>query len=143
VLAGHSVPQGSGPDARPLVDGAPAALQPEIAAGDLAVVKVRYKPVTAASAEATAALEVRAALPAAEVQEGLGSGDPDLRWAMAIAAFAEILKQSPFADRALLPTIAAIIDEQAARDADRRELAELFAKARPRLGGACRGWSTR
>jgi hypothetical protein len=50
-----------------------------------------------------------------------------------VAGFAEILKQSPFADRATLPTIEAIVSEQATRDADRAEFATLFAKAKAML----------
>jgi len=51
-----------------------------------------------------------------------------------VAAFAEILKQSPFADRAALPTIEAIVNQQATRDADRAEFATLFGKAKRLLG---------
>jgi hypothetical protein len=86
-----------------------------------------------ATGDAVPALEVRAGLPLAEVEEGLGAGDPDLRWSVAVAAFAEILKQSPFADRAFVPQIEAVVNEQAARDADRSEFAALFAKARAKL----------
>ena len=43
------------------------------------------------------------------------------------------LKRSPFADRNALPVIEAVIAEQAERDADRAEFAQLFAKAKPLL----------
>ncbi len=64
----------------------------------------------------------------------LAAADADLRWAASVAAFAEILKQSPFADRNALPIIQTVVSEQAARDADRAEFAQLFAKARTLLG---------
>lgn len=59
---------------------------------------------------------------------------PDLRWAAAVAAFAEILKGSPFAERAALPVIDAIVAEQAARDDDRADFAQLYTRARNMLG---------
>jgi Ca-activated chloride channel family protein len=127
--AGASLPGQEGQPA--IVDGAPSALPREIAASDLALVKVRYKPVDAE--EATAAREVSTALPAEAVAENLAGADQDLRWAVAVAAFAEILKQSPFADRSLLPQIESIVRAQATRDLDRAEFDRLLAAIRPRL----------
>ena len=60
----------------------------------------------------------------------LDTVDPDMRWAAAIAAFAEILKGSPFADRANLPLIESVVAQQAARDQDRMEFASLFTRAK-------------
>ncbi len=94
-------------------------------------VAVRWQSI--GSAQDAPAHEVSAALAATTVRT-LGDADADLRWAAAVAAFAEILKQSPFAERAALPTIEAIINQQAGRDADRTEFAALFAKAKVMLG---------
>jgi Ca-activated chloride channel family protein len=114
-----------------IVDGAPSDIKPEIGANDLLMVKVRYKPTTAT--ETTPAFEVSTSLDANDVEETLGAADTDLQWAAAIAAFAEILKQSPFADRKFLPQIESIVKAQAARDQDRGEFNELFAKIQGRL----------
>jgi len=59
--------------------------------------------------------------------------DADLRWAAGIAAFAEILKKSPFADPTYLPEIDAVVAAQAARDGDRTEFAQLYGVARALL----------
>ena len=79
--------------------------------------------------------EVGVGLPAAALGANLAAADADLRWAAAMAAFSEILKHSPFADRATLPVIESIATEQAGRDADRAEFAQLFAKAKPLILG--------
>ena len=50
-----------------------------------------------------------------------------------MAALAEILKGSPFADRRTLPLIETVVVEQAARDQDRTEFAALFAHAKSLL----------
>ena len=142
VGAGHRVtalyellPVGSTLPARPgqpaIMEGAATDLKPEIGANDLVLVKVRYKATTAT--DATPAFEVATALDALHVEETLGSAGADLQWAAAIAAFAEILKGSPFADRSFLPQIDQIVQTQAPRDADRTEFAQLFAKIRARL----------
>jgi hypothetical protein len=91
------------------------------------LVKVRYQ--AAGAAQDSPAVEVRAGLPAVDRGVDLAAGDADLRWATAVAAFAEILKRSPYADRAFLPAIETIVAEQAARDTDRSEFAQLFARA--------------
>jgi hypothetical protein len=50
-----------------------------------------------------------------------------------VAAFAEVLKRSPYADAAFLPLCEQIFNEQATRDPDRAELASLFARLKPLL----------
>jgi Ca-activated chloride channel family protein len=142
IGAGHRVtalyellPVGNTLPARPgqpsIMDGPANDLKREVGANDLVLVKVRYKATTAT--EATPAFEVATPLDALHVEETLGAASVDLQWAAAIAAFAEILKGSPFADRAFLPQIEQIVKAQAGRDRDRTEFAELFAKLRPRL----------
>ncbi len=56
-----------------------------------------------------------------------------MRWATAVAAFAEILKKSPYADRAFVPMIETIVAQQAVLDADRLEFGQLFARAKALL----------
>ena len=130
VLTGQAIPTPTGaPD---VLQGPPVTDTPtDVATDDVARVSVRYQaigePVDAA------AHEVAVGLPAAALGADLAAADADLRWAASVAAFAEILKQSPFADRAALPTIETVVGEQAARDADRTEFAQLFAKAKAML----------
>jgi Ca-activated chloride channel family protein len=129
VLTGQPVPMAAGAPAP--VGGAASTLPREVAAGDLVLVKVRYKPVDAI--DSTPAREVGFSLPNDEVSEGLMTADADLQWAAAVAAYAEILKRSPYADRSLLPEIERIVTTQALRDADRTEFTALFARAKPML----------
>jgi Ca-activated chloride channel family protein len=130
VLAGQAIPTPSGaPD---VLQGPPVTDTPsDVAADDVARVAIRYQAIGDASD--APAHEVAVGLPAAALGANLAAADADLRWAASVAAFAEILKQSPFADRATLPTIETIVGEQAARDADRTEFAQLFAKAKAML----------
>ncbi|MES1207445.1 MAG: von Willebrand factor type A domain-containing protein [Pseudomonadota bacterium] len=113
-------------------DGPDSDLAREVPPQDLVLVKVRYKSVDAL--DTTPAKEVSVSFGPADLKETLRDCDDDLRWAAAVAAFAEILKQSPFADRAFLPQITDIVAAQATRDTDRQEFATLFAKAKTLLG---------
>jgi hypothetical protein len=103
----------------------------EISATDLALVKVRYKTVDAT--DTTPALEVSTTLPSTAPQAWLDVADQDLRWATAVAALAEILKGSPYADKAFLPSIRSVCAAQATRDADRQEFDTLLEKIVPLL----------
>lgn len=131
VPAGGVVPVRTGAPAP--VAGAPSTLPREVAATDLVKVKVRWKSVFAN--DQTPAEELSSVLPRTQVLEGLGKADIDLQWAAAVAAFAEVLKNSPYADLQLLPTISGIVKGQAARDEDRRDFADLFDKALPMITG--------
>lgn len=115
VLAGRAMPHT--PGAPEVDDGNPYAGPVAVSIDDYVLVKVRYKPVDAMVDDP--AIEVQASL--AAVTEDLQTADEDLRWALAVAAFAEILKASPFADKAHLDQIRAIVAEQSARDAAREE----------------------
>ena len=131
VLVGHDIPTPAGAPALvagpPVVDiGGGTDVVP--GADDLARVAIRYQ--TVGSANDAPALEVATALPSSAVGANLGAADRDLRWAAAVAAFAEILKRSPFADRTAVPQIESIVAEQAARDTDRTEFATLVARAK-------------
>ena len=129
VLAGDTIPSRTG--APTPEDGPPSTLAREIAATDLALVKVRYKTVDAT--DLTPALEVSTTLPATAPQAWLDVADQDLRWATAVAALAEILKGSPYADKTFLPAIRSICAAQATRDADRQEFDTLLEKIVPLL----------
>jgi Ca-activated chloride channel family protein len=131
VLAGQTIPD---PDGAPdVLQGPPVAgVVPTVDAADVVRVAVRYQAI--GDAAGTPAHEIGVGLPATALGANLAAADADLRWAAAIAAFAEILKHSPFADRGALPIIDAVVSEQAARDADRTEFAQLYGKARPLLG---------
>jgi Ca-activated chloride channel family protein len=129
VLTGGTIPSRTG--APTPEDGPPSTLAREIATTDLALVKVRYKAVDAT--DLTPALEVSTTLPADAPQAWLDVADQDLRWATAVAALAEILKGSPYADKTFLPAIRSICAAQATRDADRQEFDTLLEKIVPLL----------
>jgi hypothetical protein len=129
VLAGNKIPSFTGmptPD-----DGAASTLPAEILPGDAVLVKVRYKDVDAT--DATQAKEVSTGLAATALTTTLEVADQDLRWAVAVAGLAEILKGSPYASKAFLPLIRNIVASQASRDADRTEFAALLDKIVPLL----------
>lgn len=119
VLAGRAMPDTEG--APEVDDGDPYAGSVEVDAGDLVLVKVRYKPVDAIAEDPT--IEVRASL--AAVADDIAVADEDLRWQVALAAFAELVKDSPFADAAHLDQVSAIFAEQVARDSSRQEFHRL------------------
>jgi Ca-activated chloride channel family protein len=127
VLAGAELPS---------VEGAPAATTGpsfdgpvEVSADDLVQVKLRYKHIEA-SAEDTA-LEVAASLSPSALDAT--QTDADLAWASAIAAFAEVLKRSPYAAEVSLDALNAVFEAQAGRDAARAEFYTLFQRARELL----------
>jgi Ca-activated chloride channel homolog len=128
VMNGHSVPVVD--NAPPMVDGAEYTGEVDINAEAIAIIRVRYKNIDAT--EADPAVEVTTTLDTIEANIDLV--DADFRWAVATAAFAEILKQSPYGDSRFIEQIASIVDEQKTRDQDRTEFANLFAKARLKLG---------
>ncbi|MEO8180457.1 MAG: von Willebrand factor type A domain-containing protein [Deltaproteobacteria bacterium] len=128
VLSGGSVPLA--PDAPAASDGDSYQGEREIQAQELVRVKLRYKPVDAAASDP--ALEVLSSLspdPASDFAEA----DSDLAWAFGVAAFAEILKGSPYANASQLPALDAIFAGQADRDPDRAAFYRLFRTARSQL----------
>jgi len=64
------------------------------------------------------------------IVSGYADADQDFQWAVAMASFAEILKQSFYADPAGIDSIEQIIIAQAGRDADRTEFSALFQTAK-------------
>lgn len=115
------------PEGAVLSSGEPSDLTREVAASDLVQVKVRYKSLDAQGEDPS--FEVVESLAA----EALAKPDPELEWAGAVAAFAQILAGSPYVDVDWLPQIDAAVRAQASRDAARAEFVSLFERARPLL----------
>ena len=84
------------------------------------------------ASEADPAYETSATLPASVA---LGSWHDDVAYATALAALAEHVAGSAFADPLELDAIAFILEEQAGWDDERGELWSLFQVARPLLHG--------
>jgi Ca-activated chloride channel family protein len=127
VLPGGTIPDKPGvPEA---VDGEPVEGEREIDGSTMVLVKVRYKDVDAA--EADPAYEVRSTITTADIKESHGAANGDFKWAAAVAAFAEILKESPYANMDGLSTIEDIVTEKNWLDSDRAEFVTLFNKAKP------------
>jgi Ca-activated chloride channel family protein len=129
VLAGSALPQISGAPATE--DGEAYAGTKEVAAEDLVLVKVRYKQPDAG--ETDPAAEVSARLEPGAVLDQASPVDADLGWAISMAAFAEILKQSPYARPERLSELEATFVGQSTRDEDRTEFLQLFTRARTLL----------
>jgi len=127
VPADGAVPSPKGaPD---LVDGSEYAGPVEVSAKDLVLVKVRYK--QPGASESDAAKEVATSLPASAAAASYSELDADFRWAVAIATFAEILKQSPYAEPDQLDTIETIVQsDPEVTSGPRGEFASLFTRAR-------------
>jgi Ca-activated chloride channel family protein len=103
----------------------------EVDASDLVLVKVRYKDVDAS--EQDPAFEVSATLSPEAIPPAGAALDPDIDWAISVAAFAEILKTSPYARPDALDTLEASFAAQRERDSDRRQFFGLFTQAKSRL----------
>jgi len=108
----------------PLEDGGTFNGNPEVDAGDLVMVKIRYK--NPGAAEADPAYEIAESLSPGEVTSDIESSNSDFQYAAAAAAYAEILKESPFADAGALGAIEAILEAQKGQDEERAEFLELF-----------------
>ncbi|HXK16649.1 MAG TPA: YfbK domain-containing protein, partial [Polyangiaceae bacterium] len=130
VLAGGAIPESS--IAIAPQDGALYSGPTEVGAEDYALVKVRYKAPDAATTDA--ALEVNQPLGASGVADSWSKLDADFQWAYAVASFAEILKDSPYATKSALNVIENIIG-QPVHDGvtEREQFRASFAKAKPLL----------
>lgn len=125
VRPGEPIPS---PETAPELDeGEPVDGSREISPSDMVLVKVRYKDVDAG--EDDPAHEVRAIMASSEVRSSYQTMDDSFRWAVAMAAFAEILKESPYADPDSLDEISSIVKAKSWLDRDRAEFVELFDKA--------------
>jgi Ca-activated chloride channel family protein len=127
VLAGGSIPISTNGPA--LDDGDAYSGPTEVDVSDYALVKVRYKAPDAT--EQDPAAEVTRSLPADGIAGSWSELDPDFQWAYAVASFAEILKDSPYATQGGLAAIDEIIN-QPAHDAvtERVAFRQSFAKAK-------------
>ena len=98
-----------------------------VSGDDLCLVRIRYKrPDDGVDAQS---LYVETKLDSKSVVDDMGKAGADTRWACAIAAFAEVLKGSPFADASQLSEIAKTVKELAGDKADRKEFVTLMDKA--------------
>jgi Ca-activated chloride channel family protein len=127
VATGGTIPAAMG-DFQPQ-DGPAYTGAREVNAEDFVLVKVRYKGRDAV--ETDPALEVGASMKPGDVLPSFAAADLDLQWAISVAAFSEILKKSPYADKRHLDIIGSIASAQASRDGDRTEFAQLFNKVLP------------
>ncbi len=131
VLPGQEVPRPEGAPA-PL-DGEPAGGDTEVDTEDLVLVKVRFKRPRASAEDP--AQEVSASLRPGQIAASIQEADEDLRWASAVAAFAEILKQSPYARlEEDLESIERIAGSQAGRSPRHAEFLQVTQAARRLLG---------
>lgn len=122
VPTGGSVPEPAGAPA--VEDGDAVDGEREIAAADMVLVKVRYK--EPGADESAEAFEVSSRLAPDAVVSETDAMDEDLEWAVAVAAFAEILKESPYADPGSLLLIQDIVASETWLDSDREEFKTLF-----------------
>ena len=131
VMPGVEIPLPQG--APPPENGEPYSGEVEVSADDLVLVKVRYKHLDDTADDP--ALEVATTLAPADVGESYTALDGDFQWAVVIASFAEILKESPYADPSQLDLMDQIIaGPDHAEDPDRAEFVTLFGTARGLLG---------
>jgi Ca-activated chloride channel family protein len=129
VLEDQEIPEGTNAPAS--VGGAAYTGAVEVDTDDLVLVKVRYKNLDAD--EDDAAIEISSSLAPSAVAAADAELDPDLSWAISLAGFAEILKQSPYALPGSLDALEAVFEAQSERDDDRAELLELFQDVKARL----------
>jgi Ca-activated chloride channel homolog len=125
VLTGGGVPEAQGAPAMFLGKGSDTELT--VAAEELARVKIRYKAPDAT--EDDGATQIEAGFVSENIAASFEKADPDLQWAASVAAFAEILKQSPYANTVAVQTISTTMAKHAGTDADRLEFVGLLATA--------------
>jgi Ca-activated chloride channel family protein len=130
VLKGGQIPAAEGAPA-PL-DGPRSTDQLTISGTDLALLRVRYKQVDAGELDAALELQTKIARP--DIPLSASDADAAFRWADAVAALAEIMKQSPYAAPNRLAQIRQIIADPAYDgDRDRDELEVLVERIAPAL----------
>lgn len=119
-------------DAPETDDGAPYAGPVEVPETAWVLVKVRYK--DPGASESDAAKEVALSLDSEELASAISAADADFRWAVGVAAVAELLKASPYAPADHLDTIAELIQsDEYASDPDKQEFVQLFANVKGQL----------
>ncbi|WP_342374051.1 VWA domain-containing protein [Myxococcus stipitatus] len=100
----------------------------------LATVRVRAK-----APNGTEASEQAFPMEYAKVAPSLEAASPDFRFALAVAATADILRGNPAAQNWSLATTKKLAEGAAAKDADRLEFVELVTQARALSGASARG----
>lgn len=122
VRKGGKVPQ---PEGAPAAEGGDAVEgDREIGQGDLVQVKIRYK--APGASESDAAKELSQSLKPGDIGASFDAADKDMRWAAAIAAYAEIVRKSPYALPNARDQLRTIFADQAARDFARTEFLKLY-----------------
>lgn len=129
ILSGQEIP--SSELAPEVEDGKPYQGPREVSASDLAMVKIRYKEPNASSGDD--AMEVSTSLAPESVASSLEDAHPDLLWAVSIAAFAEVLKNSPYAKYEAIPLIGDYVNAGIQSTEDRQRFAEHFIAAKALL----------
>jgi Ca-activated chloride channel homolog len=130
VLSSAELPRPEGAPA--LVEGVTSDKAPRSEGSELCRVYLRYKDVHAT--EQDEAREMWSGIMIDGIHAEAAQAGTDFLWANAIAAFSEILKESPFARPDRLNTIAQMIADAAGTDGDRLEFKDLLARARVLLG---------
>lgn len=130
VMNGGEVPLPEGAP-QPEDSGVPFDGELSVQADELVRVAVRWKDVDAT--EEDAAYEVSLGITEAEVLSDISDASHDFKWAAAIAAFAEILKGSPYSSMANLAAIDTIVESDPKSTWAREEFASLYAKAKEML----------
>lgn len=130
VLQGQNLPDAVGAPAPE--DGPPAGDVLTLDSTELVKVRIRWKDVQAT--EDDPAYQTEAVMIPGQVDPALADARPDLQWAVAVAAFAEVLKGSPYAQPGSLDVLSALVDANVGTDPDRLEFQALFAQARGLLG---------
>ena len=125
VLAGGSIP--AVPGAPEALSGAPFTGELAVLPGELVRVAVRWKERT--STEEDPAAEVSVGLALDDVALSSAAASSDLKWAVGVAAFAEVLKNSPYGLPDAMAAIEALLEANAGDDPERAELLTLFKSA--------------
>ena len=107
IAVGMSLPEAEAAPALLTIES--AAQELEIDPSELALVKIRYKDRNDGAEDPS--YQINTATLATSTLASFDDADDDFRWAAAVAAFAEILKESPYAQPELLDTIIEIIED--------------------------------
>ena len=122
VLAGDELPTVE--NAPEVQDNGLSDLILDVNPNELCLIKIRYKHMEAT--EQDPATQINRPLDATMIHESLEDASPNLQWASAVAAFAEILKGSPYGSLDNLETIQSMVEQHAGADADRLEFTSLL-----------------
>lgn len=122
IPAGGAIPEAEG--APEIEAGAAYDGELDVDADEVCRVKLRYK--QPGASEEDPAAEVAVGLSPHDVLDDLAAASADLRWAAGVAAFAELLKGSPYARADRAPQIRAALEESQGLDVDRNELFGFF-----------------